>query len=101
MVQAIVNTVDPEKIILFGSRVDRNIHSESDVDLIIIAAENFGPFRSRRAEISKVRAALRQFFVPVDILVYSKDEEADQQTLRCSVIATSASEGRVLYERAA
>jgi predicted nucleotidyltransferase len=99
MIRAIVAAVDPEKVILFGSHARGTTSPDSDVDLIIIEKQDFGPNRSRRAELSKIRKALFNFLVPIDILVFSETEEKDLKTLRCSVIAVSAAEGRVLYER--
>ncbi len=46
MVRAIVEEVDPEQVILFGSRARGDTHEHSDVDLIVIEAEPFGPERS-------------------------------------------------------
>jgi len=99
MTQAIVDAVHPEKIILFGSHARGKTHADSDVDLIVIEAEEFGPTRSRVEELSRIRAALSGFHVPKDLLVYSRAEEDDQKTLRCSVVYTGTREGRVLYER--
>ena len=43
MVQAIVDEVDPEQVILFGSRVRGDERHDSDVDLVVVEAEPFGP----------------------------------------------------------
>lgn len=99
MVRSIVSAVDPEKIVLFGSHAKGTTSPESDIDLMIIEKLDFGPNRSRREELAKIRNALFDFLVPIDILVFSEAEEEDLKTLRCSVVATSATEGRVLYAR--
>ena len=50
MVQAIVAEVDPEQVILFGSRARGDAREDSDVDLIVVEAEPFGKTRSRHQE---------------------------------------------------
>ena len=42
MVQAIVAEVDPEQVILFGSRARGDAREDSDVDLVVVEAEPFG-----------------------------------------------------------
>jgi len=74
MVTAIVDEADPEQVILFGSRARGDARVDSDVDLVVVEAEPFGPDRSRCAEAVRLRRALPGFDVSVDILVYSRDE---------------------------
>lgn len=50
MARAIVDEVDPEQIILFGSRARGDAREDSDVDLIVIEAESFGEDRSQFSE---------------------------------------------------
>ena len=50
MVQAIVAEVDPEQVILFGSRARGDAREDSDVDLVVVEAEPFGQDRSRHQE---------------------------------------------------
>ena len=45
MVQAIVDEVAPEQVILFGSRGRGDEGESSDVDLIVVEAEPFGSER--------------------------------------------------------
>ena len=60
MVQAIVDEVDPEQVILFGSRGRGDGRENSDVDLIVVEAEPFGPGRSRHKELVRLYHALNQ-----------------------------------------
>lgn len=99
MVRTIVDEVDPEQVILFGSRGRGDHRPNSDVDLIVIEAEPFGPGRSRRREMARLYEVLSGFQVPADLLVYSR---ADVEYWRDSlnhVLARALREGRVLYER--
>jgi len=76
MVDAIVREVDPERVYLFGSYATGKTDEDSDIDLLVVEREPFGPERKRLAELSRVRRALSSFRVPKDILVYSSDEFA-------------------------
>ena len=58
MVRAIVDEVDPEQVILFGSRARGEAGERSDVDLIVLEAEPFGPARSRHEELVKLYHAI-------------------------------------------
>ena len=99
MVKAIVRKSDPERIFLFGSHARLNAQEHSDIDLLIVEKEPFGPNNRRRKEIALVRRALSQFRVAKDILVYSKDEIAKWRNCRNHIISRCLQEGRLLYER--
>ena len=98
MVQAIVDEVDPEQVILFGSRGRGDERESSDIDLIVVEAEPFGPERSRRKELVRLYHALSGFHVPADILVYSHDDVAYWRDSLNHVLARALREGKVLYE---
>ena len=99
MVRTIVDEVDPEQVILFGSRGRGDHRPNSDVDLIVIESEPFGPGRSRYGEMTRLYGVLSDFGVSTDLLVYSRaDVEYWQDSLN-HVLARALREGRVLYER--
>ena len=97
MVRTIVDEVDPEQIILFGSRARGDEHESSDIDLIVVEAEPFGAGRSRRKETVRLYHALAGFHVPTDILVYSHEDVAYWRDSLNHVLARALREGRVLY----
>ena len=99
MVQAIVDEVDPEQIILFGSRGRGDAREHSDIDLIVVEAEPFGPARSRHRELVKLYHAVAGFHVPADLLVYSHDDVDYWRDSLNHVLARALREGKVLYER--
>ena len=107
MVRAIVAEADPEQVLLFGSRARGDHDEHSDVDLIVVEAEPFGPERSRFGEINRLLRAVRspgvgaEIEVGVDILVYSLDEVEYWRDSINHVLARALREGRVLYERPA
>jgi len=99
VVNATVREIDPERIILFGSHARGEARSDSDLDLLVIERGPFGKGRSRRAEIRRIRRALWDIPIPLDILVYSLDEIAEWKDSANHIIARSLREGKTLYER--
>lgn len=98
-VAAIVQEIDPEQIILFGSRARGDARSYSDVDLLIVEDKPFGPTRSRWKEMERLWPLLVRFRLAADVLLYSRDEITHWQHSKNHIIARAMNEGRVLYER--
>ncbi len=99
MVEKIVAEVDPEQIVLFGSRARGDARAGSDVDLVVVESEPFGQERSKRLEAARLYRTLSGFLVSKDILVYSRDEVDYWRSSLNHVLARALREGRVLYER--
>jgi uncharacterized protein len=99
MVAVIVEEVGPRRIYLFGSYARGNCTADSDVDLLIVEDQGFGPEHTRWSELQRIRKALRAFRVPKDILVYSQDEFEKWEASFNHIVAHAVREGRLLYER--
>ena len=99
MVDAIVAEVDPDQVILFGSRARGEARQDSDVDLIVLESGPFGEEKSRHAEEDRIRRALSGFSVAKDVLVYSQEDVEYWRDSLNNVLARALREGRVLYER--
>ena len=99
IVRVIVNEVDPETVILFGSQARGDATPNSDVDLIVIESEPFDASCSRLREAARLYRALAHFPVTKDILLYSQGEVEYWKDSLNYVIARALREGRVLYER--
>ena len=97
MVDAIVAEAEPEQVILFGSRGRGDHRTGSDVDLIVVEGEGFGPGRSRLREMTRLNAAVRDFGVTTDILVYSRAEVGYWRDSLNHVVARALREGKVVY----
>ena len=99
MVGAVVEAVEPSRVILFGSYAKGTAKTGSDVDFLIVEDEGFGVGRSRRKEAAKVWRVLAKFGIPTDVLMYSANEVAEWSQSPNHVIARALEEGQVVYER--
>jgi uncharacterized protein len=99
MTRKIVETVKPRQVVLFGSRARGDFHLTSDIDLLIVEDDPFGPTRSRRKEMARLWQALSRFDVAKDILVYALEEVERWRNSRNHVVAHALKYGRILYER--
>jgi len=99
IVRAIVKEISPEEIYLFGSQARGDAGQDSDIDLLIVEQEPFGPCRSRWGELSRIRRSLSDFHVAKDILVYSRDEVLKWKNSLNHVIGRGLREGKLLYAR--
>jgi predicted nucleotidyltransferase len=80
------------RVILFGSRARGEGRSDSDLDLLVIEPE----LKSRRAEFVRLREALGDLGVPIDLIVLSA-EYADQRAgVPGSMVNEALHRGRVL-----
>jgi predicted nucleotidyltransferase len=93
MTRRIAVAVQPIKIILFGSRARGGARPDSDVDLLVIKPE---PVRQRH-DSARLRVLLRDFSVPIDIVVVGKDFVERYGDIPGSVVYPALREGRVLY----
>jgi predicted nucleotidyltransferase len=99
MVRAIVAEVGPRRIYLFGSCARGSYTADSDIDLLIVEDQEFGPDRNRWSELKRIRKALKSFRIPKDILVYSRDEFETWEDSTNHIVAHAVREGKLLYER--
>jgi len=91
----IVENFQPERIILFGSRVWGDPSAQSDVDILVIMDVKGSPIR-KEAEISRTA---RQKFVPMDIIVRTPEQIQHRLKIGDPFIRRIIEEGEVLYER--
>lgn len=92
IVRRVVETVKPEKIILFGSAARGEMGPDSDLDLLVIKA-----CRHRRNTARKIRRQLFGIGVPIDIIV-AKPQDIDRYKDSIGLIYRPAlTEGKVIY----
>ena len=100
LVKNIVDEFHPEFIYLFGSRARGEMREDSDVDLLIIVSEPFDKTHSRRMELSRLWRLVACFRLPVDVLLFSRNEVEEWRTSGSHVIGRALREGRPLYAAA-
>jgi predicted nucleotidyltransferase len=95
IVRRIVETAQPEKIILFGSRARGDARPHSDFDVLVIK-ESSEPSYRRDAPLYLALAGLN---APVDVMVYTPEEVTDWSAVPQAFITTAVREEKVVYER--
>lgn len=80
------------KVILFGSRSRNEGRSDSDLDLLVIEPE----LKSRRAEFVRLREALGDLGVPVDLIVVPASHVDEWGHFEGTMLNDALREGRVL-----
>jgi predicted nucleotidyltransferase len=95
LLNRLVERIQPEKVVLFGSYANDTATPQSDIDLLVILESDLR--RDQRQEA--ISRALRPRRVPVDILAYTPAEvERCLETptsFVCHILAT----GKVIYDR--
>jgi predicted nucleotidyltransferase len=80
------------RVILFGSRARGEGHSDSDLDLLVIEPE----LKSRRAEFVRLREALGNLGVPIDLVVVPASHVDEWGHFEGTLLNDALREGRVL-----
>lgn len=95
IVERILRTERPDKIILFGSRARGDARPGSDYDLLVVQ-ESRQPRYKRSAHLY---TALADLPVEVDVMVYTPQEIAEWSEVPAAFVTTAIHEGKVLYEK--
>jgi predicted nucleotidyltransferase len=85
---------DPEKIILFGSLVTKEVHEGSDIDLLIVKKT---PKRSIERTLELGRLIRPR--VGIDMFIYTPEEFEILQREKFSFLRSVLKNGEVLYEK--
>lgn len=93
IVKLIVKSIEPEKIILFGSYADGKPDENSDLDLLIIKDSKIPRYKRGR----EIRKYLRGTGIPMDIIVYTNEEIEKWKNVKEAFITQIISKGRVIY----
>lgn len=95
IIKRIVSLVQPERIILFGSRARETSRLDSDIDLLVIVRST----QPRHRRAAPIYGALSDILVAMDILVYSPQEVEEWSAVPQASVTTAVREGIVLYEK--
>lgn len=96
IVRRLVEGLQPEQIILFGSYAYGKPTEASDLDIMVIVSESTEPLY-RRAQ--KAYPCLRGLAVPIDLIVLTAREAQEEASVVTSLAHRVLKGGKVLYER--
>jgi len=96
-------SVDPYRIVLFGSAASGERGAESDIDLLVILDSQAVPrtYDERMATRIAVRGRIREINrrLPIDLFVYTRAEYELLRTQGASFLSRIESSGKTLYEK--
>lgn len=96
IVKQIIETVQPDKVILFGSHARGDATASSDLDLMVIMPNLNG---QRRIDLSSaIRRNLSNIPVDKDIVVVTSQDITEYRDFSGYVIKPALQEGQVLYD---
>jgi len=101
IVEVIVETLDPDVIILFGSRARGDYGEDSDYDILVLK-EGVKPEERRRLETLLDLVLLKESIfltASVDIIVQSPEKFEDLSDDIYMVYYYAKTEGKVIYEK--
>jgi predicted nucleotidyltransferase len=97
IVRRLVEAIDPDRIILFGSRARGDARPDSDVDLLIIK-DTAEPVYRRAIPAYR---ALSGMGIPKDIIWRTPAEVEDWSQTPTYITTRALKEGKILYEKRA
>ena len=94
IVSRLVKAYGPKSVYLFGSVASGEATADSDIDLLLVMPDDAAPERRRG---SLAFHALRGIDASVDVVVWTRGYFESRQSVRSSLPAVIAREGRLLY----
>jgi uncharacterized protein len=95
VVRRLVELFEPERIYLFGSQARGEASGDSDYDVMVVVPESDQPTHKRA---QKAYSVLWGVGIPVEVIVFTREQFLHQSSVVASLAATVQREGRVLYE---
>jgi len=95
IVRGIVDTVQPEKVILFGSQARGDARPNSDFDVLVIKQSDEPRYRRS----IPLYVALADLPVEVEVMVYTPEEVDEWSQVPQAFVTTAVREGTAIYER--
>ena len=97
LLDRIVAHLNPQKVILFGSRATAEVHDDSDWDFLVIVDDDILPERIGWRSMYEARRGIRS---PIDLIPCRASTFRDRADIVGSLPWTAATKGTVVYERA-
>jgi uncharacterized protein len=95
VIERIVKIARPLKIFLFGSYVRGRVNASSDLDVLVVVRDSV---RDPLHESVRVRRALRDILMPMDIIVAPLAQWNELRDQSGYIFSEVARTGRVVYE---
>ena len=95
IVRRIVDTVQPERVILFGSQARGDARPHSDFDVLVIKQSDEPRYRRS----IPLYVALADLPVEVEVMVYTPEEVNEWSAVPQAFVTTAVREGTTIYER--
>jgi predicted nucleotidyltransferase len=95
IVRRIVETAQPEKVILFGSQARGDARPHSDFDVLVIKQSD----EPRHRRSVPLYVALADLPVEVEVMVYTPEEVEEWSEVPQAFVTTAVREGTTIYER--
>ena len=90
----ILSTVQPQRVLLFGSGARGEYNKDSDLDILVIMSEDV----HRRKLAQKIYRSLRGLGAPVDVIVVTEDDVKNYGDKPGLILRPAIKEGQVLYD---
>jgi predicted nucleotidyltransferase len=95
IVRRIVDTAQPERVILFGSQARGDARPNSDFDVLVIKPSDEPRYRRS----IPLYVALADLPVEVEVMVYTPEEVDEWSQVPLAFVTTAVREGTTIYER--
>ncbi len=94
IIEILKRNYEPEKILLFGSLADGDIHEWSDIDLLIVK-------KTTKRPIDRILEAVRLInpTIGIDLFIYTPDEFDTLVREKTTFLTDVSRTGKVLYEK--
>ncbi|MEK7730936.1 MAG: nucleotidyltransferase domain-containing protein, partial [Planctomycetota bacterium] len=90
LITRIVETLEPQRVVLFGSHARGDAAPRSDVDILVVADSD----RTRYERAIPIYRAIADLPVEVDVMVYTPAEVRDWSRVDQAFVTTALREGR-------
>ncbi len=94
IVNRVVASAKPEKIVLFGSGARGTMGPNSDIDLLVIKKGKFNYWRV----LTNIYRGLRGSGFAIDVVLVTSEDAARYRDTHCLVICPALKEGIVVYD---
>ncbi|HQU32526.1 MAG: nucleotidyltransferase domain-containing protein [Planctomycetia bacterium] len=95
VIRKIIETSHPRKIILFGSFVRGDMHTSSDLDILVVTGDDI---KNTRRESIRIRRALKGIIMSMDILVVPESKLEELANVPGLIYREVLRYGKVVYE---